>query len=50
MNYNDSMTIIEDRNGYSIGLINDTLHNPNSVDNVVSYWNGNNIGPVYLYE
>jgi hypothetical protein len=37
MSYLDSMIIIEGPDGYSIGLINDTLYNPESVDNQVIY-------------
>jgi len=37
MGYRDSMTIIEGPNGYSIGLVDDTMYNPDSSDNAVAY-------------
>jgi len=37
MSYRDSMIIINISEGYSIGLVNDSLYNPDSADNVVSY-------------
>lgn len=36
MSYRDSMITIEGPNGYSIGLIKDTLYNPDSADNAVA--------------
>jgi hypothetical protein len=37
MGYRDSMTVIEYLNGYSIGLVNDNLYNPDSADNPIQY-------------
>lgn len=37
MDYRDSMTIIEGPDGYSIGLIDETSYDPESVDNVREY-------------
>jgi hypothetical protein len=37
MSYLDSMVFIDRPEGYSIGLINDTLYNPDSADNVIAY-------------
>jgi len=37
MDYRDSMTIIEGPSGYSIGLVNDTIYNPDSTDNAMVY-------------
>jgi hypothetical protein len=39
MSYNESMAIIDGPNGYSIGLINDTMYNLDSVDNTITYNN-----------